>query len=171
MASVLFGLLRHQADVRHGTHRGRVIRPVCDAVVDNHLVDAGVAAVGDGGFDILQIPCSVPHLARRTDHGGHRSVNDHVARHVEIGDAVVRVNHGEVWTVLDGCRNVSLDLGLLVGREIRQRRNHVSKTIVGVGASFGECPAVLREDVREVRPHGMAEDDRVRHLHHRRLQV
>ena len=43
--------------------------------------------------------------------------------------------------------------------------------------SFGFAPAlrqrvaVLREHVGEVRAHGVAEDDRVRDLHHRRLQV
>ena len=38
----------------------------------------------------------VPHLARGADHRRHRRVDDHVARHVQVGDAAVGVDHREV---------------------------------------------------------------------------
>jgi hypothetical protein len=67
--------------------------PLRLAVVDDGLVDAGVAAVGNHRLGVLQLAVGVPHLAEVADHRRHRGVDDHVARHVQVGDALVGVDH------------------------------------------------------------------------------
>ena len=93
VAAVLLGRLRHQADVRHRAHGGRVVGAVRAAVVDDHLVDVGVAAVGDDRERVGLLAVGAPHVARGADHGRHGGVDDDVARHVQVGDASVRVDH------------------------------------------------------------------------------
>jgi hypothetical protein len=67
--------------------------PCALAVVDDRLVDAGVAAVGDHRLGVLQLAFRVPHLAGVADHRRHRGIDDHVAGHVQVGDALVGVDH------------------------------------------------------------------------------
>ncbi len=95
VAAVLLGRLGHEADVGHRAHRRRVEGAVGPAVVDDHLVDAGVAAVGDDGEGVGLLAVRAPHVARGADHRRHRGVDDDVARHVQVGDAPVRVDHGQ----------------------------------------------------------------------------
>ena len=42
---------------------------------------------------------------------------------------------------------------------------------LGLHVGGGQRVGVVAEHAREVGAHGVAEDDRVRHLHHRRLEV
>ena len=95
VAAVLLGRLGHQPDVGHRAHGGRVEGAVGAAVVDDDLVDAGVAAVGDDGQGVGLLAVGAPHVAGGADHGRHRGVDDHVARHVQVGDAPVGVDHGQ----------------------------------------------------------------------------
>ncbi len=115
MGAVLFGLLRHQADVRYAAHGGWVEGAVSLAVFDGGLVDAGVAAVRDDRLGVLQFTGGVPHFARVADHGRHRCVDDNVAWHVQVGDAFVGVDHGQRRTLGVQGLDVGFDLGLLVG--------------------------------------------------------
>src|SRR5690606_31609484 len=91
--TVFLGLLRHQADVGHAAHGRRVERAVGLAVLDHRLVDAGVAAVGDHRLGVLQFAVRVPHATAVADHRRHRGVDDHVAGHVQVGDALVGIDH------------------------------------------------------------------------------
>ena len=65
------------------------------AVLDAGLVHGGVAAVRDHTLHLLQLVVLVPHLTSVTDHVGHGGVNDDIAGDVEVGDAVVGVDHGQ----------------------------------------------------------------------------
>ncbi len=94
VAAVLLGCLGHQAHVGHRAHRGRVEGTVGPAVVEHCLVDPGVTAVGDHRESVAWLPVRPPHLTRGADHRRHRGVDDDVAGHVQIGDALVRVDHG-----------------------------------------------------------------------------
>ena len=91
--AVLLGGLGHQPDVGHRAHRRRVERAVGPAVVDDGLVDAGVAAVGDHRERVVLLAVGAPHVAGRADHRRHRGVDDDVGRHVQVGDAAVGVDH------------------------------------------------------------------------------
>src|SRR5690606_36029504 len=93
--TVLLGLLRHQPDIGHAAHGGRVERAVGLAVLDHRLVDAGVAAVGDDRLGVLQFAIGVPHAATVADHRRHRGVHDHVAAYVQVGDALVGTDHSQ----------------------------------------------------------------------------
>src|SRR5690606_1766866 len=96
VGTILLGLLGHQADVRHAAHGGRVEGAVGLAVLDHGLVHAGVAAVRNHGLGVLQLAFGVPHLAGVADHGRHGGVDDHIAGHVQVGDALVGVDHGQL---------------------------------------------------------------------------
>ena len=113
VAAVFLGGLGHQADVGDGAHGGRVEGAVGAAVVDDHLVDAGVAAVREDGEGVGFLPVAAPHVAGAADHGRHRGVDDDVGGHVQVGDALVGIDHGQLGAVvealLDGCLDVAAD--------------------------------------------------------------
>ena len=169
VAAVLLGLLRHQADVRHRAHRGRVVGAMRLAVLDDGLVDARVAAVRNHGQGVRLLAVRAPHVSRGADHRGHRGVHDHVAGHVQVGDAPVGVDHGQRRALGD----LGVERGLDVGA-VRQRGQAVqdaAEAVVRAQARGGEVGAVRGEGLREERAHHVAEDDRVGDLHHGGLQV
>src|SRR5664280_726182 len=51
-------------------------------------------------WHILKMVVLVPHLAAVADDVGHRGVDDDVARHVQVRDALARVDHGQGGPVL-----------------------------------------------------------------------
>jgi hypothetical protein len=114
---------------------------------------------------------AVVHLAAGTDHRGHGGIDDDVARHVEIGDAVVGVDHGDGRAGRVGGGDVGLDRGLLGGGELLHLLDEVAEAVVQVDAEFGEGGGVLGEEVLEEDPDGVAEEDGVGDLHHGGLEV
>ena len=97
--AVFLGLLSHEANVGNGAHRGRIERAVGFAVVDDGCVHAGVGRVRNDGLAVLAFAFWIPHLSAVTDHCGHRSVDDDVAGHVQVGDALVGIDHCEFGTI------------------------------------------------------------------------
>ena len=79
----------------------------------------------------------VPHLARGADHRRHRGVDDDVARHVQVGDAAVGVDHGERrGPSARPCCDVRLDRGAL-GRRAASAiaLEQVGQAVVGADAA------------------------------------
>ena len=76
-------------------------------MIERGRIQVGITAVRYDSFGILQFASSVPHLARCPNHGRHRCIDDHVARYVQVGDALVTVDHGQTRTTVVG----SCDLG------------------------------------------------------------
>ena len=150
VAAVLLGLLGHQPDVGHRAHRGRVEGAVGAAVVDDGLVDTGVRAVGDDGEGVVLLAVRAPHVAGRADHRRHRGVDDDVARHVQVGDALVGVDHRQARAVGEALGDRGLDL-VAVGQG-RQPVEDAAEAVVGGQAGRGEVGAVGLEDAREGRP-------------------
>ena len=56
-------------------------------------VQRRVGGVGDHELGVLLLAGGVPHLAGGADRRRHRGVDDHVARHVQVRDAAVGVDH------------------------------------------------------------------------------
>ena len=169
VAAVLLRGLRHEADVRHGADRGRVEGAVLDHVVDDGLVDACVRRVGDDGDRVVLAAILAPELAAVADEGRHRGIHDHVARDVQVRDALVAVDVAEAGARLEVLRDARRDG--VAAFDLAEPGEDRAETVVAVEARRGELLAVGVEDVLEERAHDVAEDDRVADLHHRGLQV
>ncbi len=147
VGAVLLGRLRHQTDVRDRAHRRRVVGAVLAAVVDHGLVDAGVRRVRDHRQGVALLAVGSPHVPGGTDHRRHRGVDDDVARDVQVGDALVGVDHGQLGTLrqplLDG-RADRLAVGERVGRA-----QEGAEPVVGRDAGGAQLVAVLLEDLGE----------------------
>ena len=117
VAAVLLGLLRHQADVGDGAHRGRVELAVRLTEVDDLLVDAGEGGLGVHGLGVLGPTVGAPHLAAKADHRGHRGVHDDVTGGMEVRDSLGRIHHRQFGTVLVAGVQVPDDLFVLRGRQ------------------------------------------------------
>ncbi len=141
------------------------------AVVDDRLVHAGVAAVRNDGLGVLQLAFSVPHLAGVADHRRHRGVDDHVARHVQVGDALVRVDHGHARALCVLGSQVGFDRSAGGFGQRRQARSQVTDAVVGIETGLLEHVGMLGKHVLVELVDGHAEHDRVGDLHHGRLQV
>ena len=87
--TVFLRLLRHETDIGHGAHLDRIEGAIPPAEIDDRLVDRGVRTVGNDGQGVLSPALGIPHFAAFADHGGHRRIDDHIAGHVEVGDAFV----------------------------------------------------------------------------------
>ncbi len=171
MRAVFLGLLRHEADVGHGAHGLRVEVAVPFAEVDHLLVDAGEGRLRHHGLAVVRLAVGAPHLAAAADHGRHRSIDDDVIGRMEVGDALRRIHHRQARAVLLAGMQVALDL---VAQRLGQGLDlvvQVDHAVVHVDADFLEQPGVLFEGFLVVDPDAMAEDDRVRDLHHGRLDV
>ena len=167
--AVLLRRLRHQADVGDGSDRRRVERAVLLHVVDDGRVDPGVGGVGDDREGVVLGAVRAPQLAAVADQGRHGGVHDDVARHVQVGDPLVGVDVGQPRA--RGQRGLECGLDLRAVRQRLQPGQDRAEAVVGREAGGGEVVAVLVEDLREVRLHRVAEDDRVGDLHHGRLEV
>ena len=126
---------------------------------------------GHHRLDFLQAAVGAVHLAAGADHGRHRGVDDDVAGRMEVGDALGRIDHRQFRPVLVAGVEVAHDL---VALRLGQRGDlvvQVDHAVVDVHAQLVEQLAVLLERVLVEDPHAVAEHDRVRHLHHRGLDV
>ncbi len=88
---------------------------------------------------------------------------------MEVGDALVGVDHGELRAIREGLVERCADLCAVL--EVLEACEDRAEAIVGAEASCGELLTVLLEHVGEERLDDVAEDDRVGDLHHRRLEV
>ena len=169
--TILFGLLGHQSDVGHRTHCGRVEGAVATTVLHDLFVHRGVTTVRYQRLGLLEPAIGIPHLAAVTHHRRHRSVDDDVARDMQVGHARGGIDHGQRRAA--GIDRV--DVGLYLGPFFRGQGFHffveVAHAHIGVDAQRRECFCVLAEDGLEEHRDGMAEQDGIRNLHHRRFQV
>merc|ERR1712241_293633 len=107
VAAVLLG---HESNIGNVASGSPVELSVLLAVLDDGVVHGGVGAVGDDALNLLQLVILVPHLTTITNHVGHGSVNDDITAHVQVGDALVRVDHGKSRPCGVGGVNVGNDL-------------------------------------------------------------
>ena len=62
VGTILFGLLRHQAHVRHAAHGGGIEGTISLAEIDHLLVNTGVASIGNNRLHIVELAVGSPHL-------------------------------------------------------------------------------------------------------------
>ncbi|OQB54346.1 MAG: hypothetical protein BWX98_02334 [Candidatus Aminicenantes bacterium ADurb.Bin147] len=112
-----------------------------------------------------------PHPARFADDHRHGGVDDDIIGNVEVGDAPVRIDHGQGRPLgVDGLE-VGLDFRSLRLREDLDFRVHVAQAVVDVHPQLLEHGGVLVQGFLIKNRDGVAEHDRIGHLHHRRLQM
>ncbi len=157
--SVLFGLLRHQTDVLHRASRGRIQRAGFLEIGNRLVVDAGVGTVGDHAVGVGGLAVRAPAFSPGADQRGQGGIDDHVGRHMQVGDALFRVDHIQRRAGVDHGLDISLnrlELGHL-GHAVQQR----AKARVGVDPCGTQRVAVGVEHRFQELVDGMAEDDRV----------
>lgn len=141
------------------------------AVFDHRLVDGGVAAIRDQCLGVVQLAVGAPHFAGVTDHGRHRGVDDHVARHVQVGDAFVGVDHRQGRACGVYGLDVSFDLRLLLGWQGLDTGVQVADTVVQVEADFFQYVSVLGQGVLVELGNDLTKHDRVGDFHHGGFEV
>mmetsp|Transcript_20944 Transcript_20944/g.49751 ORF Transcript_20944/g.49751 Transcript_20944/m.49751 type:complete len:245 (+) Transcript_20944:845-1579(+) len=171
VGAVLLRLLRHEAHVGAGPHRlgvkGAVLLAELHALAEN----TGVGAVRDGGLEVLLRVIGIPHLPTSADGRWHGVVDDDIAGHVEVSDALVGIHHGHARLGLVGGLQVRLDRLTLSIRQCRNLLVQVAQPVVGVHTQLFEGVSILCEDVLEEGLHAVPEHDGVRHLHHGSLEM
>mmetsp|Transcript_48946 Transcript_48946/g.106409 ORF Transcript_48946/g.106409 Transcript_48946/m.106409 type:complete len:373 (+) Transcript_48946:585-1703(+) len=180
MRPVLFRLLRHEPHVWHGAHCGDVESAVLPAVLNCHLEHARIAPIWNDGLAVaeMRVPgarlrVGAPHLPGGADHGRHRCIDNHIARHMQVRDATVRVYHRKLGPLgihfLDVILNVdTVNVAFRQGGKLCQNG---LEAIVDIHAKLLEGFCVLREDVFEEDRHHVPKHNWVRDLHHGGLQV
>ena len=167
--AVLFGLLRHQADVLHRSGSGRIQRAGLFEVRDRLVIDGCVRAVGNDAIGVSGLAIGAPALTASPNERGNRSVDDHIRGHVQVADALVGIDHIHWRAVGDGGGNVRLNRSVV--RHGGHAFHHGTKARVRINAGGRQCGTVLFKHGGQEHLDCMAEDDRVRDLHHRGLQV
>ncbi len=90
---------------------------------------------------------------------------------MQIGDAVIGIDHRQPRPCLVNGSQVSFDSLALCVRQIGDLRVDVADAIIRVHTERVEKVSVFLEDVLVIDLYGMAEHDRVGHLHHGRFQM
>ena len=139
--------------------------------VDDFLVDPGEGGLGVDGLGVLLPAVGAPHLAARADHRGHRRIHDDIARRMEVSDPLGRIDHRQFGAVLVAGVQVADDLVVQRGGQRLDLVVQVDQPVVDVDAELVEELLVFGERLLVEDLHGVSEDDRVRDLHHRRLDV
>mmetsp|Transcript_53220 Transcript_53220/g.116826 ORF Transcript_53220/g.116826 Transcript_53220/m.116826 type:complete len:415 (+) Transcript_53220:887-2131(+) len=179
---VLFRLLCHQPNVGHGTHGSRVECTVDLAKFDCLLENPRVAPIRNQGLGIAEVgipgtrlgirtPHTTSQAIHTTNHAGHRGVHNDVAGHVEVGNAAVGINHGELGPGSVHCIDVGHDLLLLALRQFGDLLEHVAEPLCRICAHLLKRCLVLFPDILEKHCDGMAEDNWIGNLHHGSLQM
>ena len=171
MRAVFFSSLGHEAHIADVAHGGHAISAQGAAIVDDGLIDTGIAAVGDHRDHVMRFAIGTPHAARGTDGRRHRGVDDDVAGHMQVGDALVRVDHGQRRTRGIGGLYVGQHFGALRLGQCLDAHQRIADAVVGVDAQLRQHVRVLGKHVIKINADCMAEHDRVRDLHHGGLQV
>ena len=171
MRAIFLGLLGHQAHVGNGSHGGRVKGSMLSAKFNRSLINSCIGAVGNNGEGVLALTPCIPHLARVTNHGRHGGVNDDVAGHMKVRDPSVGIHHGQRRPLVVTGLKVGFDLLVLFLRKGLNLGKKVSDSIVEIDTKLVEKRFMFFDQLLEVCTHALAEDDRVRDLHHGGLHV
>ncbi len=158
--------LSHQSDVGHAAHRSRVERPVLLTELDDFVIDRRVTRVRNHTLDVGQLAVRTPHLAAVPNHRRHGGVDDDVARHMQVGDALVAVHHRHRRPLLIDRLDIRFDRFALIVRQGLDLRIDVAEAVVRVHAELFERLGVLLEHILVKDRNRVSEHDGVGDLHH-----
>ena len=169
MGAVFLSLLCHEADIGNSAHGAGIEGPVSAAIINHRLVHACVGGIGNNSQRILLFTSGVPHVTGRPDHGWHGSIHNHIGRNMQVGDAFIRVDHGQRWALGQGLIKRGFDFGTVI--EGIQAGINGGQAVLAIQTSRVQLVTVLIKHISKISAHHMAEQHRIGHLHHGGLQV
>ena len=119
----------------------------------------------------MQLVVGTPRAAAIADDHGHGGINNHITRHMQMGDTSAGVHHSQLWAGAINFPNISLDFLTFGLREGLNLGVEFSHSIVGVHPKLSQHGRMFGQHVLVVNRHTMAENNRIGHAHHGRLQV
>ena len=119
----------------------------------------------------MQLAVGAPHAAGVAHHHRHGGVHDDVVGHVQVGDALVGVHHGEGRAGRVHGLDVGLDLGALGLGQGLDLGVEVAQAVAEVHAQALDDGGVLGEDILVEHGDRVAEHDGIGDLHHGGLEV
>ena len=171
VGTVFLGFLGHQADVGDTAHGGGIKGAMLFAVFNHLLIDGGIAAVRHHGDGVVQLVVRPPHAAAVPDNDRHGGVDDNVVGNMEVGDALAGIHHGQFAAGLVDCGDVRLDFRSFFGGKLLDFGIEVAQAVVDVDPQFRQHGRMSGKDILVKDGNAMAEHDRIRHLHHGRLEM
>ena len=171
MRTIFFGCLCHQTDVGHAADRFGIECAVSLAEIQRGLVHTGITAIRNEREGVLKFALCVVNFSARANHRWHRSIDDDVARHVQVGDALIRIDVGQARAVGVSNLDVGFNGSLLVSWQRLNFCHQIAESVVEINPQPGEGRAVFGKQLFEKYPHCVAENDWVRDLHHGGLKV
>ena len=135
-ASVFLGTLRHQTHILNRPHRTGVECSILFAKFNGRVINSRIAAIRNAGFDLLQFAILIPHTARVADHRGHGSVDNHVARHMQIRNPLGGIDHRQIRSLRQSRIDCRLDF--FFPRISRKAFVKIAQSIVRIDAQFLE---------------------------------
>ena len=136
------------------------------AEVDHFLIDPGKSAFRHDGLGVLQPAVRPIHFPAGANHRRHGRINDHVIRSMQVGYTFCRVDHRHFGTALVTGVNIFLDFLAQGFRKVFDTVINTADTVVRVYAQFCKEFSVFGKQVLVENLDCVAENDRMRDLHH-----
>mmetsp|Transcript_37967 Transcript_37967/g.81623 ORF Transcript_37967/g.81623 Transcript_37967/m.81623 type:complete len:229 (-) Transcript_37967:1084-1770(-) len=169
VGAILFRFCGHESHVTRGTYLGCVQLAIGLAVLDDDIVDPGIAPVWYDELCITQGVLLGPHAPGIAHCGSHGSVHNDVRWNVQVGDATATVHVGQGRPFLVAGHEILFHLRLLwVSLDLHIDITH---TVIGIDPELLEERGVFFEGVFVEDLYAMPEEHRVRHFHHGRLEM
>ena len=80
---------------------------------------------------------------------------------MQVGNAFVRVHHGQSRARGEGGFEVRFDRGLLIGGELLNLGREVAEAVVEINTQLGQHGGVFFQEIAEENLHHMTEENRV----------
>src|SRR5690606_21653104 len=167
MRSVFFGFLSHKSHVWYRSETRWVNSTIDLHIVNYSRVKSSVSTVRNNAYRIFFLTFFIPHFSSSAYKCCHRSIHNYIGRHMEIGDSLIRVYHGDTCALFNRSLNVCFDFSFLW--RSRYFFEKCSQSKVWIDVQFTEDCLIFSENVFEISLYNSSKNDRVRNLHHRRL--
>ena len=90
---------------------------------------------------------------------------------MKVRDALVRVHHRQLRSILDAGFNIGFDFFLFVGRQTFYLGINIAQTVIGVDSQLFKSTRVLFKHIGKNNRNAMTKDDRIRNFHHSGLHM